>query len=69
MEISSESRITKEEDDVDEREDQKIAPIMFFLTSSLNVELVYFILTGLIQLLNTFNTDGKVIMDFSSDQK
>ena len=69
MEISSESRITKEEDDVDEREDQKIAPIMFFLTSSLNVELVYFILTGLIQLLNTFNTDGEVIMDFSSDQK
>ena len=69
MEISSESRITKVEDDVDEREDQKIAPIMFFLTSSLNVELVYFILTGLIQLLNTFNTDGEVIMDFSSDQK
>ena len=69
MEISSESRITKVEDEVDEQEDQKIAPIMFFLTSSLNVELVYFILTGLIQLLNTFNTGDEVIMDFSSDQK
>ena len=69
MEISSESRITKVEDEVDEQEDQKIAPIMFFLTSSLNVELVYFILTGLIQLLNTFNTSDEVIMDFSSDQK
>ena len=40
---------------------------MFFLTSSLNVELVYFILTGLIQLLNTFNEDDEIVMDFSSD--
>ena len=30
---------------------------MFFLTSTLNVELVYFILTGLIQLLNQINTN------------
>ena len=44
-----EYHVDESNDDLDLtlKEEEKIAPIMLFLASSLNVELVYIILTGL----------------------
>ena len=49
------------------KEEEKIAPIMLFLASSLNVELVYIILTGLTQFAK-MNSNNINVTDFSDLQ-
>ena len=49
------------------KEEEKIAPIMLFLASSLNVELVYIILTGLTQFAK-MNSNNINVTDFDDLQ-
>ena len=49
-----------DEIDQTQQEEEKIAPIMLFLASSLNVELVYIILTGLTEFAKMNSNDINV---------